>query len=151
MSSTQQPVDWTKLMDAAGPYPIEAFQFVSEGLRYTAEHVHGDPEALPELDRHVSGQQLCLGLRDFAIERYGLLAPVVLAHWKVRGTQDFGRIVFAMIDAGLMSRTAEDTLDDFRAVYDFREAFSDDELIGRLGAVAAGAASASAAKAKRRR
>jgi hypothetical protein len=56
-----------------------------------------------------------------------------------------------MIDAGLMSRTAEDTLDDFRAVYDFREAFSDDELIGRLGAVAAGTSSAGAAKAKRRR
>ncbi|MBT8486903.1 MAG: hypothetical protein HKO59_05500 [Phycisphaerales bacterium] len=116
-----------------GPYPIEAYDFVREGLSYTSEQVHGDPETLPEIDRHVSGQQLCLGLRDFAITQYGLLAPVVLDHWRIRRTEDFGRIVFTMIDAGLMSSTPDDTLEDFRGVFDFREAFTDDELLADLG------------------
>lgn len=128
----QQQTTWKKIRETAGPYPIEAFHFVREGLSYTAERIHGDPSNAAELDRHVSGQQLCLGLRDFAIDRYGLLAPVVLSHWHVHRTDDFGRIVFAMIDAGLMSRTDEDTIDDFRAVFDFDEAFCEAELLDRV-------------------
>ncbi len=129
MGTKQQEIDWRKILNSVGCYPIEAFGFVREGLSYTADRVHEDPEALPELDRHVSGQQLCLGLRDYAIERYGLLAPVVLEHWRICRTDDFGRIVFAMIDAGLMSRTSEDSMEDFRAVFDFEEAFSREELL----------------------
>ena len=129
---TQHEPDWKAIMDSAGPYPIEAFNFVREGLSYTAQGVHGDPESLPEMDRHIGGQQLCLGLRDFAIEKYGMMAPVVLAYWNVRRTDDFGRVVFAMIDHGLMSKTDEDQLDDFRAVYDFDEAFSREELVACL-------------------
>ncbi len=131
MSHQQQTVDWNKLV-SNGPYPLEAFNFVREGLSYTAHKVHADLDSLPESERHVTGQQLCLGLRDFAIERYGLLAPVVFEHWNIRRTDDFGRIVFRMIEEGLMSKTPEDSLDDFRAVYDFDEAFSREELLSRL-------------------
>ena len=130
--STSHQIEWRKILAAAGPYPIEAFNFVREGLSYTAQRVHGDLTSLPEMDRHVSGQQLCLGLRDFAIERYGLLTPVVLEHWKIRRTEDFGRIVFSMVDAGLMSRTPDDNLDSFRGVFDFAEAFSPDELLAHV-------------------
>src|SRR5262245_9944837 len=68
-SSTKQQqqtklVDWQKMRSAAGPYPIEAFEFVREGLGYTANHIHPDRESLSEADRHISGQQLCMGLRD---------------------------------------------------------------------------------------
>ena len=125
----EQQLDWRELLRSAGPYPLEAFSFVQEGLSYTAGHVHGDIETLSELDRHVSGQQLCLGLRDFAIRQYGLLAPIVLEHWKIRRTEDFGRIVFSMIDAGLMSRTDGDTMESFRGIFDFGEAFCKEELM----------------------
>jgi len=83
--------------------------------------------------RHVSGQQLCLGLRDFAIDRFGLFAPVVFGRWHIHRTDDFGRMVFAMIDARLMSRNTEDSIDDFRGVYDFEEAFSRDALLSGIG------------------
>ncbi len=133
MTQSVHQLDWKKILSSAGPYPVEAFNFVREGLSHAAELVHGDLDSLPEMDRHVSGQQLCLGLRDFAIDRYGLMAPAVLEHWKIRRTDDFGRIVFAMIDAGLMSRNDNDTLDDFRGVYDFHEAFCRKELLACLG------------------
>jgi uncharacterized repeat protein (TIGR04138 family) len=72
----------------------------------------------------VSGQQLCLGLRDFAVEQYGLLARAVLRSWGVTRCDDFGRIVFAMVEAGLMQKTQDDDLTDFEGVYDFAEAFA---------------------------
>ena len=106
------------------PEPVTAYRGdLPEGLGYTVQQVHNNIEDLPEFERHINGQQLCLGLRDFAIDQYGLLAPDVLAHWGIRRTDDFGRIVFAMIEAGLMSKTDEDSLDDFAGVYDFRSAF----------------------------
>ena len=124
--------DWSKMLDHAGPYPIEAFNFVREGLSFTMHNVHENVDELSEPDRHVNGQQLCLGLRDFAIEQYGLLAPIVLQHWSIFRTDDFGRIVFAMIEAGLMSSSNRDSLEDFRAVYDFSEVFSEDQLLTRV-------------------
>ena len=129
---TLKELDWKRILSAAGPYPIEAFQFVREGLSYTAEKIYNEQDGKGQ-DRHVSGQQLCMGLRDFAIERYGLLAPTVFSHWNVTRTDDFGRIVFAMIEEGLMSRTDEDSPQDFRAVYDFDEAFCRSELLARIG------------------
>ena len=132
MSQEDTGLDLKEMLAAAGPFPIEAFHFVREGLSFTAEKVHNDMEVLEENERHITGQQLCLGLREFAIDRYGLLAPTVFAHWHVTRTVDFGRIVFAMIDQGLMSSTDTDTLEDFRAVYDFEEAFSREELLVRI-------------------
>jgi uncharacterized repeat protein (TIGR04138 family) len=60
------------------------------------------------------------------------MAPVVLGHWHIKRTDDFGRIVFAMIGEGLMSKTDDDTMDDFRAVFDFDEAFSRDQLLAAM-------------------
>ena len=128
----QQEVDWNEILSSV-PYPIEAFAFVREGLNYAVEGVHDDPESLSEDERHISGQQLCMGLRDMAISKYGLLAPVVFQHWQIRRTCDFGRIVFAMIDAGLMTKTSADTMEDFQAVYDFDEAFSRETLVSHIG------------------
>ena len=121
-------------MNATGPYPLEAFTFVREGLTYTSQRMHRSAENSVDVDRHISGQQLCRGLRDVAIQQYGLLAPVVLKHWHVRRTDDFGRIVFAMINEGLMSKTPDDSLEDFRMVYDFEEAFNSDHLRTCIGA-----------------
>lgn len=145
MTKQQQQLDWEGMRRKAGPYPIEAFDFVRDGLTYTIERLRDDAlapartggcgsrEELQDEDRHITGQQLCLGLRDFAIEQYGLLAPAVLDHWFIRRTDDFGRIVFAMVDSGLMSKTEDDTAEDFRAVYDFSEAFSRESLLARMG------------------
>lgn len=117
-------LDWKKMIERSGGFPPEAFQFVREGLAHTMKSLHGELSEDPSDERrHVSGQQLCLGLRDYAIERYGLLARTVLMHWGIRRTDDFGKIVFAMIEAGVMRKTEEDSIEDFRGVFDFAEAF----------------------------
>lgn len=80
----------------------------------------------PEQPRHISGQQLCEGLRDIAIERWGLMAPAVLASWGIHRTLDFGKIVFALIDAEVFQKQPQDRLEDFANVYDFRRTFVTD-------------------------
>jgi uncharacterized repeat protein (TIGR04138 family) len=118
-------------------YSLSAFLFVQRGLDYTVRRIHGELEekvpptasavAVPcrsAESRHVSGTQLCLGLRDFATKEYGLLARVVLRRWNIHSTEDFGHIVFAMVDAGLMHKTDDDSVADFMNVFDFAEAFS---------------------------
>ena len=105
-------------------YPPAAFAFVQRGLDATVRKLYGDPDETDDPHpRHVTGQQLCLGLRDFAIQQYGLMAGVVLKRWHITSCEDFGHIVFAMIDAGLMHKSSEDTIHDFVGVFDFAKAF----------------------------
>ena len=132
-----------ELVELAGTsrYPLDAFLFIQRGLDHTVRHLHGDddealelPEDPEELEafeksRHVSGRQLCEGIRDFAIAQYGMLAPVVLGRWNVRRSADFGRIVFEMVDAGMMRKTDEDRVEDFDDVFDFREAFGPEAAV----------------------
>ena len=105
-------------------YPPGAFEFVQLGLEFTVSRLHGKLRPDQEAgSRHVSGQDLCQGLRDYALAQYGLLARTVLKRWQITRTEDFGQIVFAMVDAGLMHKNQDDSIRDFVDVYDFAEAF----------------------------
>lgn len=111
--------------DRVGPFSPQAIEFIRNGLAHTVKMIHGDAEASDDERRHVNGQQLCHGLKDYAIRQYGLLAKTVLNSWGVHNTEDFGKIVFAMVEAEQMRKTDEDTIEDFRAVFDFDDAFGD--------------------------
>ncbi len=121
------------ILTAAGPWPLEAYDFVRHGLQETARRIHEQVNQLYTQDRHVTGQELCLGLRDCAIERWGLLAQMVLDMWHIHRTDDFGRMVFALIEVGEMQRRPEDSLEDFCGVYSFRDAFDERGLQSRIG------------------
>ena len=74
--------------------------------------------------RHVTGAELAHGCREYALSQYGLMARQVLDHWGIRRTDDFGRIVFTLVEVGLLMTQPTDREDDFRAVYDFGLVFS---------------------------
>lgn len=119
-----------EVVEIVGTYPLEAYEFVYRGLSHTISRTHGrQPVSDNDPSLHVSGRQLCEGLRDLALEQWGRLAGTVLRRWNILGTVDFGRIVFALVDNGLMQKTDEDNLDDFRNVYDFASAFEHDYRI----------------------
>lgn len=107
-----------------GRYPIEAYDFLQEGMARAVKAVYGEQPLKPGADRHVTGRQVCLSLRDLALERWGYLARTVLRRWRIRATLDFGNMVYLMIQHGLMHKTDEDSLDDFRNVYSFDEALT---------------------------
>ena len=112
-----------------GAYPPEAYDFVQQGLGFTVQMIHGAATKKPRRSRHVNGQQLCEGIRQYALNQYGMLAATVLRLWNIHSTLDLGRIVFAMIEAGHMQKTDEDSVEDFRNVFDFKSAFESDYRI----------------------
>jgi uncharacterized repeat protein (TIGR04138 family) len=111
-----------EIVKADKRYAVQAVNFVYEGLGYTAKKL---ADAMPEKTepRHVSGQDLAIGLRDMAIERYGRLAKITLNHWGIKTTRDFGEIVYLMISHKWMSAQPVDSIDDFNNVYDFNIVF----------------------------
>ncbi len=117
-----------QVVDAIGTYPVDAYIFVREGLSYTADKIHGQGDG-PEAGRHISGRDLCMGLREYALQKWGYLARTVLRRWNITSTLDFGRIVFALVEHHHMQKTEEDTLADFRQVYDFHTALEHDYRI----------------------
>ncbi|MCY3020494.1 MAG: hypothetical protein NTW87_15850 [Planctomycetota bacterium] len=102
-------------------YSREAYRFVQEGLEYTMQR--------RGRKGHVTGRELLDGLRDYARERFGLMARAVLNHWGVKATADFGEIVFNLVDEQIMSKQDSDTREDFENVYDFEEVFDHDTQI----------------------
>lgn len=116
-------------------YKYEAYVFVFDALNYgqqvlgLGESAESEPieletdEETEEPEKHVSGQQLCEAVRQFALEQYGYMAKTVLGTWGIHGTGDIGNIVFNLIRIGKMRKTPQDRREDFEAVYDFDEAF----------------------------
>ena len=80
-------------------------------------------DGIETFDRHVSGQQLCWGLRDYALKRWGFMAGAVLGRWKIKSTLDLGHIVYTMIDQSQLQRQSTDRIEDFQDVFDFDEVF----------------------------
>jgi uncharacterized repeat protein (TIGR04138 family) len=73
--------------------------------------------------RHITGRELASACRDLALDRYGVMARLVLEHWGVRATADMGEIVFALVDCGVLIKQETDGPEDFADVFDFDEAF----------------------------
>ncbi len=95
-------------------YKADAYEFVMQALWFTQK----------KLNRagHVSGLELLGGIRELGLEQYGPMARAVFKHWGVNNTGDFGRIVFNMISDAVMAKSENDSLDDFKDVYNFKEA-----------------------------
>ena len=101
-------------------YKPEAFLFVLAALHYTVS-------SFPET-RHVTGQELLGGIRLYALDQFGPLTTQVFEYWGVTCTEDFGHIVFLLVTVKLLGKTAEDSIEDFREIYDFAEAFNPEPL-----------------------
>jgi uncharacterized repeat protein (TIGR04138 family) len=101
-------------------YHREAYLFVREALDHTQKTIGKDPRGRI---RHVTGQELLAGIRDFALQQFGPMAQAVLEAWGIHRCEDFGEIVFNMIDVGWLAKTSKDSRADFANGYDFEEAF----------------------------
>ena len=109
-----------ELAEKDGRYPWEAFEFVLEALPHTQRMFGKEANAGEEvtLEHHVTGRELLEGICDLARREFGLLAPVVFRQWGATNTDDFGEIVFALIDAGVLHKTERDRKDDFHELFD---------------------------------
>jgi uncharacterized repeat protein (TIGR04138 family) len=106
-------------------YTYEAYEFVFAALGHTQRLLkrvprEGEGEAGPQ--HHVTGPELLDGIRDLALREFGLMARTVFRLWGINKTDDFGEIVFNLVESNLMSKTDEDNRRDFQNVYDLDNA-----------------------------
>lgn len=73
--------------------------------------------------RHINGRELALACRDLALDRFGVMARVVLEHWGITSTADLGDVVFALVESELLLSQPGDRREDFIGVYSFEDAF----------------------------
>ncbi len=102
-------------------YAPGAYLFMRHALDHTLTGIREKEKA--KKHRHVTGQELCQGIRDYALEQYGPMALTLLNSWGMTRTEDFGQIVFNLVEYGIFGKTEGDRVEDFDAVYDFGEAF----------------------------
>lgn len=97
-------------------YKDDAYEFVLEALSYTQKRLRRS--------RHVTGKELLEGIKDLLIGKFGPLTLTVLQHWGIKTTEDFGYIVFNMVEKKILSKTEEDNIESFKDVYDFEAVFN---------------------------
>jgi uncharacterized repeat protein (TIGR04138 family) len=118
MHDLQFSVDVLNRIRAQGDcYHERAYLFMLAAIEFLQSRL--------EVRRHVTGSELSWACRDFAVRQFGLLAQPVLAYWGINRTEDFGRIVFNLVNAGLLSTQPGDRESDFAGVFDFRAAFAE--------------------------
>ncbi|MEP6809052.1 MAG: Minf_1886 family protein [Chthoniobacterales bacterium] len=101
-------------------YSRDAYVFLRDALDYTTKQqkkIKGGPV------RHVAGPELLQGVRLYALKEFGPMVVTVLSYWGIRCCEDIGHMVFNLIGAGIFGKTEEDSIEDFKSVYDFEEAF----------------------------
>jgi uncharacterized repeat protein (TIGR04138 family) len=101
-------------------YQREAYVFLRDALDFTTKQ---QKKIKGVSVRHVSGPQLLDGVRRYALKEYGPMVMTVFDNWGIHSCEDVGNIVFNLISAGVFGKTEDDSIEDFKNVYRFEEAF----------------------------
>jgi uncharacterized repeat protein (TIGR04138 family) len=119
-----QPSDFDDLLDRIRErdprYSREAYHFLRVALDYTQKSV---AKAAKGQLRHVTGKELLEGIRQHALAEFGPMSALVFEEWGVRRCEDFGEIVFNLVEHNILAKTEKDSREDFQGGYDFFDAF----------------------------
>ncbi len=102
-------------------YQRDAYVFLRDALDFTTKQQKKIKGATV---RHVAGPELLEGVRAYALKEFGPMVITVFSSWGINRCEDIGHMVFNLIGAGIFGKTEEDSIDDFKNVYDFQEAFA---------------------------
>ncbi|MFP4282063.1 MAG: Minf_1886 family protein [Opitutales bacterium] len=103
-------------------YDRAAYAFIREALDFTVKRLSA--QAGPEAKiHHVSGSDLSEGARDYALSQYGPMAATLLRQWGITRTEDFGELVYNLVELEVFGTQEGDRREDFAGIYDFHEAF----------------------------
>ena len=98
-------------------YSKIAYVFVSYSMDYILLREH-------KL-RHLKAKEVLDGICYFAQKNFGLMASIVLEEWGIRTTDDIGNIIYNLVNYGVLSKSKEDSHEDFYEVFDLRERLND--------------------------
>ena len=101
----------------------QAYNFVRQGLDFTVKELKKSDSRRAGRSLHVTGVELLMGMRAYALDQFGPMARTVLKEWGIKRCTHFGDIVFKLIEYNVFSKTEQDRREDFSDVYTFEEAF----------------------------
>ena len=101
-------------------YDKGAYYFVRHALDFTLKRLREDANRHAQ---HVCGQELLLGIKDYALDQYGPMAMTLFQQWGILKCSDFGEIVFNLVEFGVLGKTENDRREDFSAGYSLYDAF----------------------------
>ena len=101
-------------------YQRDAYIFLRDALDFTTKQ---QKKVKGTSVRHVSGPELLEGVRQYALKEFGPMVMTVFDSWGITSSEDIGHMVFNLINAGIFGKTDQDSIEDFKNVYDFKEAF----------------------------
>ena len=101
-------------------YAKNAYYFVRRALHFTVKTI---TEKAKRTVQHISGSQLLEGFRAYTLDQFGPMSATVLESWGIRETADVGAIIFSLVDHGVLGKTEKDSMEDFKGVYSFADAF----------------------------
>jgi uncharacterized repeat protein (TIGR04138 family) len=101
-------------------YARDAYVFLRDALDFTTKQ---QKKIKGTNVRHVAGPELLDGVRQYALKEFGPMVITVFSYWGIRCCEDIGHMVFNLIGAGIFGKTDEDSLEDFKDVYNFEDAF----------------------------
>lgn len=101
-------------------YQRDGYIFLRDALDFTTKQ---QKKARGVSVRHVTGPELLGGVRQYALKEFGPMVMTVFDSWGIHSCEDIGHMVFNLIAAGVFGKTEEDSIKDFKNVYDFEEAF----------------------------
>lgn len=101
-------------------YSRDAYVFLRDALDFTTKQ---QKKLKGTSVRHVSGPELLEGVRVYALKEFGPMVMTVFGYWGLQACEDVGHMVFNLIGAGIFGKTDEDSIEHFKNVYDFQDAF----------------------------
>ena len=101
-------------------YQRDAYVFLRDALDFTTKQ---QKKIKGVSVRHVTGPELLGGVRHYALKEFGPMVMTVFDNWGIHSCEDIGNMVFNLIGAGIFGKTEEDSIEDFKNVYDFKEVF----------------------------
>jgi uncharacterized repeat protein (TIGR04138 family) len=101
-------------------YQRDAYVFLRDALDFTTKQ---QKKIKGTTVRHVAGPELLDGVRQYALKEFGPMVITVFDNWGIQCSEDIGNMVFNLIGAGIFVKTDEDSIEDFKNVYDFEEVF----------------------------
>ena len=101
-------------------YQRDAYAFLRDALDFTTKQ-HKKVKGVSV--RHVTGPELLHGARQYALKEFGPMVMTVFDNWGIHSCEDIGNMVFNLIGAGVFGKTEEDSIEDFKNVFDFKEVF----------------------------
>ena len=109
-----------KMVEQNPRYHRDAYLFLREALEFTQKAIG---KSNKNEVRHITGQELLNGIREYALAIFGPMTITVFEEWGIKSCQDFGHMVFLMIENNLLRKTDQDRLEDFTNGYSFDDAF----------------------------